>query len=463
MPFHFRFQDVFDILIISVLLYQLYRWFRNTRAVQVLIGLSLIALFYVVTRTMGLFMTSWILQQLGTVTFILIIVVFQQEIRQTLYRVSLIRHAFGAPPAGTPGDHAELVRGVFHCAANRTGALIVIRRQDPLAEHLSNGVVIDGALTHELIETIFFPGSPLHDGAAVIDGGRITMASCHLPLAIQSELSPGHGTRHRAALGITERSDAVVIVVSEERGAVSVAVGETLTPVATEGELTALLDRLLTRTPPLPRERRGVMEFLFADLRTKGAILTLVTLSWLILTIRQGEIVTVTAPIRFRNVPAGMVMTGSSPDELELQIKVYSNLIPAPGKLDITAEVDLGRTRPGHNTLPLSSENFKLPLGVVFSQTKPSVVRVTMEQKETRRLPVIPALTGRPQRGTVLVTPRSVRVEGASSLLSRINGIPTEAIDPRELARAVRLERKLVPPDNGLKILDEPSVIVELR
>jgi len=463
MPPHFRIQDLFDILIITALLYQLYRWFRNTRAVQVLMGLSLIALLYVVTRALGLFMTSWILQQLGTVLFVLIIVVFQQEIRQTLYRISLLRHAFGAPPPHPVRNHADLIRTVFSCAASRTGLLIVIRRQDPLDEHITNGVPVDGRISRELLETIFYPGSPLHDGAVLIDGERVVSASCHLPLAQQSELPTGYGTRHRAALGITERTDAVVIVVSEERGTVSVAVGESLTTVSTEEELSSLLDQLLTPRTREPERRRGVFDVIFDDLRTKAAILTLVLLCWLILTIRQGEIVTVTAPIRYRNIPQGLVLSSSSPDELELQIKVYSYLIPSPGKLDISAEIDLGKGRPGTNTIPLSADNFRLPLGVVFSQVKPPSAKVILEQKEIRRIPVIPSIRGPLHGKRITVEPRSVRVEGPLPVVSRLTEIRTEPVDSRELLRLTRLQARLITPRGGGTIIDGEIVTIEVH
>ncbi|GAB4294175.1 MAG: diadenylate cyclase CdaA [Desulfuromonadia bacterium] len=462
MPPQFRIQDIFDILIITALVYQLYRWFRNTRAVQVLIGLSLIALLYLVTRAVGLFMTSWILQQLGTVIFVLIIVVFQQEIRQTLYRISLLRHAFGAPPAVEVHNHADLVRALFSCAATRTGALVVIRREDRLDEYLSNGVSIGGEISRELIESIFYPGSPLHDGAVLIEGDRVVSASCHLPLAQQSELPAGCGTRHRAALGITERTDAVAIVVSEERGTLSVAVGETLTPVATEAELSAILEQLLTPRSREPQGRRGVMELLFDDIRTKVAILALVLLCWVVLTIRQGEIVTVTAPIRYRNIPQGLVLTESSPDELELQLKVYSYLIPSPGKLEITADIDLAKKRAGKSTIPLSAENFTLPLGVVFSQVKPSIAEVTLEQKEIRRLPVVPSIRGGLEGRKIAVEPRSVRVEAPLSVLSRITEIRTEPVDSRDIRQQTRLTVRLIPPPRG-KIVDGESVTLKLR
>lgn len=462
MPPQFRIQDIFDILIITALVYQLYRWFRNTRAVQVLMGLSLIVLLYLVTRAVGLFMTSWILQQLGTVIFVLIIVVFQQEIRQTLYRISLLRHAFGAPPAVEVHNHADLVRALFSCASTRTGALVVIRREDRLDEYLSNGVPIGGEISRELIESIFYPGSPLHDGAVLIEGDRVVSASCHLPLAQQSELPAGCGTRHRAALGITERTDAVAIVVSEERGMLSVAVGETLTPVATEAELSTILEQLLTPRSREPEGRRGVMELLFDDIRTKVAILALVLLCWIVLTIRQGEIVTVTAPIRYRNIPQGLILTESSPDELELQLKVYSYLIPSPGKLEITADIDLTKKRAGKSTIPLSAENFTLPLGVVFSQVKPSIAEVTLEQKEIRRLPVVPSIRGGLEGGRIAVEPPSVRVEAPLSVLSRVTEIRTEPVDSRDIRQQRRLTVRLIPPPRG-KIVDGESVTLKLR
>ena len=151
---------------------------------QVLLGLGVVTIIYFVTRFLGLYMTSWILQELGTVLIVLIIVVFQAEIRQALYRFSLMRHFFGSRqgPQQLSRFH-EIVDTLFYLAEKRTGAIVVFQRSESLTDLMLNGVTLDCEITPQMLEAIFYDGAPLHDGAALIRDGRIALASCHLPMA----------------------------------------------------------------------------------------------------------------------------------------------------------------------------------------------------------------------------------------------------------------------------------------
>jgi len=172
-----RWQDIADIVIMSFLVYHLYGWFRHTKAFQVVIGLGSLGVVYLFTKNLGFFMTSWILQELGTALFVLIIVIFQAEIRQALYRISPLRSIFGRPEPGHPVDLDELVNSVFSLAETRTGAIIILQREEPVDEYLSNGISVESGISGELIGCIFKDGSPLHDGALLIRNGKISCAS----------------------------------------------------------------------------------------------------------------------------------------------------------------------------------------------------------------------------------------------------------------------------------------------
>src|SRR6266568_4343009 len=184
---YIRPQDIADIIIMTFLVYQLYSWFKNSRALQVVIGLGFLGILYVATKSAGLFMTSWILQELGTVLFVLIIVIFQNEIRQALYRFSLLRNLFGRHGGGPLLDLGNLAATIFTLAASRTGAIIVFQRQEQLDDYLLHGVPLDSVVNGELLTCIFEDGTPLHDGAVVIRDGRISQASCHLPLSTRPD------------------------------------------------------------------------------------------------------------------------------------------------------------------------------------------------------------------------------------------------------------------------------------
>jgi diadenylate cyclase len=221
--------DVVDILIVALLIYGLLALLRGSRAMQMLWGILAIAGLYLVASTLKLITLSTILGYLLAFLPIAIIVLFQQEIRRML-------SAFGSTawfPRGRGQDEGpvminELALAVQALAAKRTGALIALERHDSLAAWADTGIPLDSRFSYDLILNIFIPGTPLHDGAVIISGERIIAASCFLPLTTRHELSSELGSRHRAAIGLTEDSDALVIVVSEETGIISLAVEQQL-------------------------------------------------------------------------------------------------------------------------------------------------------------------------------------------------------------------------------------------
>lgn len=223
-------RDILDITLVSVLLYQVIQLLRGTRALAVLTGLGLLTLLYFIAKGMGLYTLSWLLQHIFSSLFILIVVIFQADIRQALGEMGA--HRFFRRGALKQSGVEEVVTACIEMARLRVGALIVIERRMRLGDMIKReGIRVDALLTRRLLMNIFYPKAPLHDGAVIISGGRITAASCILPLAVVR--GQNFGTRHRAALGITQESDAVAVVVSEERGEISVAV---------KGELIRSLD-----------------------------------------------------------------------------------------------------------------------------------------------------------------------------------------------------------------------------
>ena len=377
---HFRPQDIVDIMIMAFVVYQLYSWFKNTKALQVVLGLLFLGILYVITKNLGLFMTSWILQELGTVLLILLIVVFQVEIRQALYRLSLLRNFFDRQEPGVRVDLLEFSAAIFSLASQRIGALVVFQREELLDEYILHGVPLESLVSGPLITSIFMPGTPLHDGAVLIRDGRVALASCHLPLSVSSEVPQHLGTRHRAGLGLSERSDAAIVIVSEERGEVSLSLAGELETIRSPAEL---LERLTSLLLPLSREaqRIGLKTRLFSNLWPKLAVLVLVLASWLLITYRQGEILTVTAPVKFHNLPETLILTRSNPEEVDLQLKAFSNLVTSPRQLDVVVDLDLSRVKEGGNSIPIRKEDIKLPPGVVVANMERSSVRVTIERK----------------------------------------------------------------------------------
>lgn len=371
---HIRLQDIFDILIMSALIYQLYAWFRKSLAIQALAGLGTITAIYFITRHTGLHMTSWVLQQLGTVIIVLIVVIFQNEIRQALYRFSKIRELVGGSIKQNCSGPNIIADAAFELAEARCGAIIVFQRADRLDDHLSNGTQLEALVSTPLINSIFKDGTPLHDGAILIRDERIMQAACLLPLSESQHLPQQYGTRHRAAIGLTERTDAVALVVSEERGEVSLAEAGELTILHTPTQLKKSLEDLLT--PQEQQQQRSLIKRLLNNLLPKTAVLLGVTIIWLLLSARQGEVAIVPVPLTFHGLPNGMTLTRVSPEEITVRLRSVSGLVPSPRQLDLTADLDLGGVQEGHNTLRVALSHVRVPSGMTVVGLEPSTVRV---------------------------------------------------------------------------------------
>ena len=217
-------RDAIDVAIVAVLIYELLFLIRGTRAVQMaLSGGFLIGLFFV-SRWFELETVNWVIRNLATYVVFAIIVLFQSDIRRAMAhfgRTPFVRYFDRSSSAEETVE--ELVVAATNLAARRVGALIVLERQIGLRNYIEGGIPLDATVTYDLLASIFQPASPLHDGATIVQGDRIAAAACFLPLSVNPRVSRDLGTRHRAALGLTEENDAVAIVVSEETGAVSLA------------------------------------------------------------------------------------------------------------------------------------------------------------------------------------------------------------------------------------------------
>jgi diadenylate cyclase len=237
LPWPFELQHsllyVFDVLIVSWLVYRLLLVIRGTRAEPMLWGLSVVVAAYFLARSIGLNTLAWLLGNFLGSIILVVVVLFQDEIRRALTKVGLYKLFVGNNSIAVDKTLDDLVHVAQQLSKERTGALIVLQGKVGLDELVEEAVPLDALVGRKLLYTLFQKESTLHDGAVVVKGNRIRVASCVLPLSVKQELDPGLGTRHRAALGLTERSDAGVIVVSEQTGAISFVV---------EGKLASSLD-----------------------------------------------------------------------------------------------------------------------------------------------------------------------------------------------------------------------------
>lgn len=238
----FGWLDLLDISIIAVVVYKGISLIRNTRAIPLIKGMITLVVASVIGRWLGLTAVSWLLERIVTGILVALPVVFYPELRRALEQIGrggLFRRPFTALEQDDVGKLVEeLVRAAEQLSSTRTGALIVIERETGLGEYVESGVRMDSMVSAELLLNLFVPNTPLHDGAVVVRGNRIAAAACFLPLSENPNLSKKLGARHRAALGVSEQSDAVALIVSEETGRIA---------LATNGRLSRALDGHLLR------------------------------------------------------------------------------------------------------------------------------------------------------------------------------------------------------------------------
>jgi len=242
----FRWQDVVDMLIIAFVVYQLVLLIRGTRAVQMITGLLVLAAVYQGAQYFELYTVNWVIDAIGNVLLIVIVVVFQHDIRRMLTQVGTGPLFSGMQRLAQGQAIEELTRAAVLLAGRRIGALLVLHREVGLNEYIEGGTRLDAEVTKELIVSIFLPASPLHDGALVVQHGRVVAAGCLLPLTTNPNVSKTLGTRHRAAIGLTEETDAVVVVVSEEEGTISLVREGRITRDLDAGILRSTLQQLFT-------------------------------------------------------------------------------------------------------------------------------------------------------------------------------------------------------------------------
>ncbi len=218
------FRNVIDILIVAFILYWIYSFLSNTRAIQLVKGFFVILLLGILSWLLMLDTVNWLITNLATSIVITVVVLFQPELRRLITQFGQRNWFSGAMSAEDSFPLDELVNAINNMSEDHIGSLIVIERNTGLKSYIESGVVVNAHISEEFIRTVFFPNTPLHDGAIIIQGGRIAAAACYLPLSDSKQLKKQHGARHRAALGVAEETDALVVVTSEETGGISVMV-----------------------------------------------------------------------------------------------------------------------------------------------------------------------------------------------------------------------------------------------
>jgi diadenylate cyclase len=357
-----RFQDVLDILFLCVVAYHLFLWFRGTKALKALVGLLVLGITFTVARTWGLFLTTWVFQILWQVLVLLLIILFQSEIRQALERVNPLQ-ALGFRKQGQPGKWVQTLSEVaFQMAKRRIGALLIVQRADRVDEWITVGQTLEANLSPELVLSIFQKQSPLHDGAMILKEGRITHVASYLPLSSNEALPQHWGTRHRAAAGLSERCDALVVVVSEERGEVTLVRNGTGAEMKTPEELSrGMAEAIRPVAPPGVTHWDRVRSLLLYQWKAKSGTFILVLISWLLLAGQQDFEASLSVPLEVKNLPAQTVVAEPANPRIRIRVRGLRKDASTLSEKNVQVILDLTAAGAGRRAYPVTREHIHLP------------------------------------------------------------------------------------------------------
>lgn len=372
-------RDWIDILVLAFLLYGLYAWLKGTKALQVLIGLGFIGLLYFIARLLGLFMTSWLLQYLWAVILFFVVVIFQPEIRNFLEDVSPAKlFAKGSKLAAETID--ELAEGAFQLAKNKIGALIVLPGESPIDEFLKGGIFLRSDVRKEILMGIFHAASPLHDGAIIIEKDSIKRVKCYLPLTTDTEFPLMYGARHRAAMGIAEKSDAICLVVSEERGEVSLFQNKTIRKFSSPAELAEEMGKSFLKEGPKKKRTQTLKEILTSNFPAKVVAICIAVFLWASLTGQKNAEIAFQIPLKYQNIPNNTIIAGDMVQSIKISLRGPERLIASLTPERVNARVDLKKGKIGNNLFEISKKDIRVPPGVDIMTINPSKIKVKLEK-----------------------------------------------------------------------------------
>jgi diadenylate cyclase len=374
-----RWQSAVDFVVLTVAIAVVLRWSSETRALRLALSILALRVAAVLTDQLGLLITTWVLDALTLIALLVLVVAFQPELRRAVMRLDLPGRAAHERQLPTL---VALATAAFTLARIRCGALIVILQEDSIDELITGGVAITARVSSELLQAMFQKQSPLHDGAVLVDGDQITHAGAILPLT-QRSVPDEYGTRHRAGLGLSERSDAHVIVVSEERGDVTIMRNGSAQVMSGLDGLVATL-RTTASAESSRSQRRRVRVRLTAGVITVSLLLS--ALVWSATFLLPGRSVRIqTAPVELTNVPVGLIVDAQSVQAVQVWLRATDFVFGSVNLADLVARCDLGGAHAGVSVIPLNVCFVGVPLGVKVDRLAPRELRVTLTDTERGR------------------------------------------------------------------------------
>lgn len=370
--------DLVDIAVVGLLLWGLVVWTHRAR--MALLGLAFLGVFYhLIAQQFKLQLTTWILQGFFAALVVVVVVVFQNDLRRLFEQFGQIATLGLRRKAPRPDRFSlgALIRGVHQLAAKKRGALVVLPGREPLERHLQGGVFLDAEISEELLDSLFDPGSAGHDGALVMHNNKIAYFGVHLPLSENRDEMRGGGTRHAAALGLAERSDAMCLVVSEERGTIGIAARGQLEILDDPGDLLDRIQDHLQHTGTEVKTRRIEWRWLGQRLVEGLLSFALALGAWLVFVPVEEAVLQV--PVAVENMPEGYALT-NAPPAVEIAVAGPRRAMLLASNADFAVVIDANLVKFGRRTFAVSPQSVRHATGLEVKSITPEKVKLTVQQ-----------------------------------------------------------------------------------
>jgi uncharacterized protein (TIGR00159 family) len=406
-------QAIIDILLIAAVLFFLYRTLVRLGTWRIVAGILVAMMIFLIASYLDLKGLEWIFGNVSHVAVIALIVIFQPELRKIFERAASMRRSkiryVGSELANL------IVDSLMKLAEQRRGAIVVFPGKEPILEWLSGGFKLDARPSGPLIMSIFDPNSPGHDGALIVEGRKFTRFGVRLPVSQSSKLPVELGTRHHAAMGLSEKSDALAIAVSEERGKISIFNRGKMRQVDDREKLTESIVSHWKNNASFPLEMSDgkARRLIFSQM---SASLALAIFFWSTLMISQGEMLekVITVPVGYTASPSNLILVGDKQKEVRLHLAGPKSDLESINPAQSSVKIDLSKTVAGKQTFLITAENIQLPGDVKLLDVIPSSVEISLAEIEEREVAITPQLVGKlPGKMKILaieVVPEKVKV-----------------------------------------------------
>ncbi|OGR10166.1 MAG: hypothetical protein A2097_02540 [Desulfobacula sp. GWF2_41_7] len=325
-------------------------------------GIVVLSGVFILAKSWGLFLTTWVFQILWQVFVILLIILFQKEIRQMLERFNPLKNMGMRHDKISNGWVPEFSRWAFDAAQKRIGAVVIFEKTDPVSDLVTRGIPMECEPLPEILNSIFYKQSPLHDGAILIFNGKISKVSCYLPLSTREDLPQEWGTRHRAALGLSEQCNAWVLIISEERGEVSFAFDNQVKKIKDEKELSFFLEtQVFNEKEPEMNIRQVILSWFTKRYKIKAVVFVLVFVLWLVFAGQQNFEKKIELPLVYRNIPESIMVSSPAAINISVTCRGLRKDISLLSKENMMSSLDLASAKRGKLHYNITKANLTLP------------------------------------------------------------------------------------------------------